>query len=282
MKINVFNIYTDKDITNQKLAIISDIHISYTLEQNKIDDIINTLKIINPNYILIPGNLYNVDLSVLFDFYSNKVAKFINEVSEIAEVYYIKGEKELESNILPWVLQLDNYPKFHSLFSKTNLSENVMHQSNNIVITGINLDKEHYQLDEKKKIELFINKYNYYLNKLYTLIKDQNFNILLCHDPFIINVIDTLNQLQKFDLIITGPNHESYFSNYLKSITKIIKIDKEKLYPKYFKGMIEKENTHFLISQGVTKIHSDMSSIENLGCFQKGSIEVVNILKKTK
>lgn len=283
MKKNEYQLYSDKVKSNKNIAIVSDLHISEKMPNTKLDEVLDTLEEIEPTHIVMPGDLFNVDISTICD---DKVTDFINCATEIADVFYVKGNIEDEASILnysilPCGLKDNKNEYFHILGEE----ENKIIYNDGINITGIKLPSNFYKLDEAQKLSTLFSKYSIYLDKLSSRCGNENFNILLCHDPIIrdyFKLVEAINDHpSNIDLVISGHNHGGMFPTYLKNIIEPFVKDITKYYPSYTKGMFDIDsNGHMIVSEGVTKYHSDMEILSNLERYHEGTIENVRILKK--
>ena len=212
------------------------------------------------------------------------VTDFINEATDIADVYYVKGNIEQRSMLLPYGLYYNNNPRFHLLCENNTLGKDKIIYSNDINVSAIKLPLDFYYLSENERCKELMERYNKYLEKLSRSCGTKNFNILLCHDPIIIRALEFYQKDHgdlNLDLIISGHNHGGLFPYWMKSVLEYSGVDMERLYPTYIKGMYEtRENQFTLVSEGVTKFHSGFGKLQCLENFHEGIIENVKVLKK--
>lgn len=283
MKRKTYSVFSDKVKTNKNVAILSDLHISKKTPDSKLNDVINTLEKIKPTHIVVPGDLFNVDESTIS---GDKVTNFISEITEISEVFYVKGNIEdgdwgPSFSVLPTGLKNNQNNRFH-VVGETH--EETPEQSD-LNILGLRIDNDIYKMGEKEKIATILKKYEEYLKILSSRYSKENFNILLCHDPIIRDVLrlmEAINGTQlNYDLVISGHNHGGMYPKQLKRIIKSHVEDITKYYPKYTKDMWSiNDNSNIIISEGVTKYHSEMGILEILEKKHEGTIENVHILKR--
>lgn len=274
MNINGSFLNTNKDISDRYLAIGSDIHLSSNMKDGKLREIIDSFSETKPNYIFIPGDLYNV-CDGLVDCDIDKIRNFINQLTDICDVFYVNGNMELQGESV--LKDIISNERFHIL--KDTYFE---HTDDGMNVFGIELSKEFYQLSESDKVKFILLKYRDYFNYLVDRCNDSEFNVLLCHDPIIIDAYQELLGLQKMDLVISGHNHGGMYPNGLKPVFKLMGADMDKVYPKYTKGQIVKNDTHFIISEGITKFHSQFGPLSSLEDFHTGSIEVLNVKSRIR
>lgn len=292
MKRNEYIIESSKIIDDKNIAICSDMHINKKTSEKKIDEVLETLADIKPTHIVIPGDLYDVDHSTMFNM-PDKVSLFIDRATDIADVFYVKGNIEQKSSLLPYRLYNNNNPKFHLLCE--NNSDGKYRYLNNagINIAGIKLPLSFYKLSESERTKILLFHYKKYLEKLSKSCGTKDFNILLCHDPIIKKSMHYFAKLTKgtqneinfnFDLIVSGHNHGGIWPDWMKPLFKMINANIELCYPTYTKGMFEvgDAGNKMIVSEGITKFNSDFGGLQILERFHEGTIENVKILSKKK
>ncbi|MBE6156256.1 MAG: hypothetical protein E7161_00715 [Firmicutes bacterium] len=279
MKIKNHEYFTSKNVSEKTLAIASDIHLSETTNIKDTLELLDTLDRIKPTHILLPGDLYNVDSS--FQIESSNIAdEFIKFASRIAPIIYVRGNSELKSDFLPCSFSRNSQLHVLNSSNSLNVGTKYMASFGDMNIAGIDLPLDFYGLTEDEKVTLLLNKYQVYIRNIARLCQQSDFNILLCHDPIIIKIADELKALSNFDLVVSGHNHGGLVPDVLKPIFKLLGADLDKLYPTFRKGVVEKQNTKYLISEGVTKFHAEFGGLAKLERFHEGSIDVVRVLKK--
>lgn len=284
LKKQEYIITTNKFIDNKTIAVVSDFHINKEMNNKKIYKVLDTLHDIKPTHIVIPGDLYNVDRLTIREVPNNKVSLFIKDATDIADVYYVKGNIEEKSDLLPYHLYNNRNRKFHLLceenydfFNKKNGKVEVV-KENDINIAGIRLPKDFYDRDEFTKKKILLSKYKKYLESISNQCGKDKFNVLLCHDPIIKGVLDILDT--DFDLVISGHNHGGIFPRILKGPLKVLGVDTSKAYPTYTKGIYSCGEGSMMVSKGITKFHPKMGSVKHLEKFHNGTIETIKVYSK--
>lgn len=271
MKVNEYKIETNKTVTDKRIAVVSDIHINGSTEVEKLLSIKNILKEIKPTHVFIPGDLYNVDeVTLSRQVGDNIVYNFLHELADIADIFYVKGNNEVKSSLIPYEIYNNLDPRIHLLCDTyaNYLSGSRNYCNYNNIVTGdmdvmaIKLPEVFYSISKDERIELLVSRYKEYLKNLTTKCNSDRYNVLLCHDSIMLDVYREIEALKNFDLIVSGHNHRGV---YIDSIEH-----------EYISGIIQKLNTIFLISRGISR------SDEVLDNDHESTIEVVNVYSKKR
>lgn len=255
MKKEIF--YTNKNIKDTKIAIISDIHYYYPHFNLKIfKKIVSQIEKNKPDYTCICGDILD-DAK-----YENleELKAFLEELANINKVIVILGNHDQKSG------NLDDW-NYHSneVLEKTLKSVENLHYlndntftENNITFYGFNLSYNHYET-ENESYETFALE----ADKLKCPLNDNNFNITLFHSP--LNIYKYLknnsqSKLNKSNLILSGHTHNGclpyFFTNKINKLFKtnssLVAPDRS-LFPKYSQGRLYKIKDGY-IYEGVTKL----------------------------
>ena len=284
MKRKQYRMYSDKIDSSMNIAICADLHLSDSTSKKKLLALLEILDEIKPTHIVIPGDLYDVCECTIGD-KDEIVTRFINEATDIADVFYVKGNIEQRSILLPYGLYYNNNPRFH-LLCEDNIDGRYRYINNQgLNISAISLPISFYSLSETEKCKVLLKQYRKYLEKLSKFCGSKNLNILLCHDPIIIKAlqmyIQTTGESLNFDLVISGHNHGGVFPKSMKYILASLGVDIEKAYPTYVSGAYQiGSNQMAVVSEGITRFHSSFGSLRHLENFHDGTVENVKIIKK--
>lgn len=286
MKVKNYSIFVEKDIPDTTIAVGADFHISKKTKNKKIQEVLDTFDSIKPTCIVMPGDLYNVDYKTVYSD-DTKVIDFLNQATEIAPVYYAPGNSELKCDFLPEGLTNNTNPNLHILcdsskefweMGERNPKFTDMVVTEDMTVSAIKLPLEFYGMHEYQKSRFLLDNITLgYLIDMNFETDENKLNILICHDPYIITLARYLNQI---DLVLSGHNHGGLFKEELKPLLKKLKADLELLYPTYIKGLWHRGNPHFVISEGITKYHTDMGALQHLDRFHEGTIEVTRVRSK--
>lgn len=245
---------------NKKIVLISDIHYNSKKDINYLNNILESIIKINPDYICIPGDL--IDQANIFD--KDYLINWLTNLSNISKVFYSLGNHEYYQNKKKKKYQLNN----ELLNEISNIKNLYLLNNENIVIDninfiGVNFPIDYYFKEDNNEIEKYTNTLKIYKDK---------YNILLCHSPININKITN-----KFNLILCGHMHGGVIPHILRIIIKHRGLisPKGKLFPKYCYGHIKFKND-IIITSGITVI-SNLNPFRKFKKLFRGEVVVIEI-----
>ncbi len=210
------------------------LHISDLHNKNYGERLINKIKKINPDIIVITGDLIDRRKTMI-----NTAADFIYGIVKIAPTYYVSGNHE----------QLSKH--FDEL-------KTVLHKSNVIIMDNsyATLYKNGFSIgligiadpaiNFGKKTYLKENNFSYVRDNITKLIKDINtdFNVLLSHRPELFSVYNEL----KIDLVFSGHAHGGQIR--IPFVGGVLSPN-QGFFPKYSEGMHSEGATSIVVSRGL-------------------------------
>ena len=274
--ISNYQLRTNKKI-KIKVAHLSDMHYHHTFDVKKFDTIVAEINKLKPNYICITGDL--IDDKYVLDNKSDleKFQVFLKKLNEVAQVIISLGNHEMKD------ITKKEYENYSSKDKKKIIDylkevrniiilDNNIYTNSHITFIGYNPPCEYY----KKKFRdngLFVSDLN---SKKFLL--GNNYNILLLHTPkHLINkkVYNKINNAGKFDLVLSGHTHGGLMFK-SKGNAGIISPEKG-LFPRNVRGLIQKGNTNFIISYGITKLSYSSKIFRHFNFLYKMDIGNINI-----
>ena len=269
----VYDINTYRNV-NVKIVQISDIHFSYNYKLSRLQNVIDKIDDINPDYVCIVGDLideYDIVSSAEFSFFVDWLKKLSSKYKVIISLgnhdfIVKKGKKYCEKFDIDWLLNIKD--------DNMIVLNNAIYSENGINFIGYNPDfKYYYDFKEKNNI-----KYN---NELSNLINNLNgYNILLLHTPSMITVDDNykiINGFNLIDLVLCGHTHGGMIPSFFPGSFGIVSPYKS-LFPKCVRGKKRYGKADLLISSGIVKL-SRKSNLTKLNDIYSYNINVINIKK---
>lgn len=228
-KYNVASNKLPKVFDNFKIVQISDLHNKVFYKDN--NTLVKKIESQNPDIIVITGDL--VDRR---KYNEENALSFIDKISSIAPIYYVNGNHEGWSG------------KFESL-------EKELKERGVIVLRNQSL---YYEKDKEKLVILGVDDpafntashFKDYMNEdiikkeLTDINDDEKFRILLSHRPELFQLYVN----NKIDLAFTGHAHGGQV---ILPLLGGIVSPNQGFWPKYYKGMYEKNDTVMVVSRGL-------------------------------
>lgn len=243
---NVINSNIPNSFYGYKIVQISDIHYNNTIFKKDIKEIVDKMNKINPNIIVITGDL--LDNNITYESSDkNELINFLNDLK--AEYKYIITGDHDQNDIFEEII---NDTDFKLLDNTYDVIYNGDYDP--IIISGLSTKKDKTSITDK--LDNTIKAIDNYKS---------TYNILLVHEPSIIDSIDS----SKFNLVLAGHTHNGQFNiPYLKNLF----VDKSDI--KYNKKYVKLNESDIYISSGLgtTNIKGRL--------FNHPSIEVYRLLDK--
>ncbi len=260
--VTTYKLYHSSVKNNFSVAVISDLHFSYKVVDSKLFSIYQTLKRIDPCYILIAGDLIDSSNMIEDDKEKKRLIDFLIRISQIGKVIIVLGNHDLYKrgkyrDIYGKKSKVCNY--FNQEFfervshiSNVYLLNNKVYQDENVYICGICLPFSYYKSvdshSENKKILLETIRENYRI--LHRLPSDK-IKILMIHSPVYLNDLDVSKELLEFDYIISGHMHNGCVFLGLHELWHnsygIISPSKT-LFPKYVRNTLRKKGDKLVVN----------------------------------
>ena len=272
--------YTKKNITDFKIALISDIHYYSDYNIKIFQNIIKQIKKNKPDYIAVAGDI--LDNSNTNDL--TKLKNFFIELSNISPTIVITGNHDEKKGIMHnWsyyknidlIKMLNNIPNVYFLQDKKITI-------NNVTFYGFNPSFPYYE-KEYETYSSFCNE----ISKINPQLEDKNYNVLLIHSP--INIYKYLAQnknhnLNKSDLILSGHMHNgclpfiiSHPLNKIFHTSRGLISPNRTLFPKYAQGRIYERDG--FVYEGITKLSHSTKIFHYFDFLFRKRVEFLSIKK---
>lgn len=226
-----------KEFDGSKFIVLADLHNNSFGKDNEI--LINTVKAINPDFIIIAGDMIvgndNPDYAI--------VSTLLTELSFSYPIYYGFGNHE--QRIMPGGKKPDkHFNEFKMKIEKlgvqflNNRSITISKNNDKITISGLTLDNKYFK--KFKQIHMEPD----FIQNLVGISNKQCYNILIAHNPvFFKNYMEW-----GADLVLSGHVHGGIIR--LPKIGGMIS-PQYKLFPTYDAGKFKEENKVMLVSRGL-------------------------------
>ena len=278
-----YKIYNQKIKEDIKISILSDLHFSYCITNEKLKRILNKIKKINPNYILFPGDLIDSTDMIIDENEKQRLLSWIKELGMIAPtIISIGGHDFYKKQIIPgtnkhrWIYK---YPKelFEQISNLNNiyLLDNSSYEDNNIFVVGYTQSMEYYHpiinntkgklSPIKENKELMVQELKHLKTIIANIPKDK-INLLLVHSPVYLTDPTILQEIENYDYYISGHMHNGMVPPILNEIwmsNRGIIAPSRDLFPKNSRNTFKQKEDKLIVNAPLTTFH------ENHGMFSK-------------
>ena len=227
-----YNLGNDKTI-----VLISDIHYYNKRDIKLLNNILDNIKQIKPNYICVTGDI--IDEAFIYD--EDLLIDWFKKLSLVAPILVTLGNHEYYINKKINKFKLNN--EFILKLEQINnlyILRNAAKLFGNINFIGIDLGIDYYEYENKTDIN--IEQY----------IEEGKTNILLCHSP--VKIEHIINS--DISLVLCGHMHGGCVPRILRPIfkTRGIISPTKKLFPKYAYGLKQIGETSIITTSGIRVI----------------------------
>ena len=208
-------------LRNIKICLCADFHFSHISDNNKFDIVLSNIKNNKPDYICIVGD-YIDSVNMLEDkeIY-NKSINYLKELSKITTIIYTFGNHDtckINKNKKRSYYLNEKWIKEVSSIDNVIYLDNKVYECNNIRFIGYNAPFNYYKKFNEDS-NLLIDDFN----RIIPSIKDDKYNILLCHSPIRIfnnKSLNNINALKNINIILSGHMHNGLTPNFIDKIWK--------------------------------------------------------------
>lgn len=272
-----YRIYNERAKTPLKFLVLSDIHFSASMPEERLQLCAEKASKQKPDYILIPGDLIDFQDDIDNPKILAHLTAWLEQLGRIAPTivslgnhdYYRvppKGKKgwltQFPSQLFSAISPLEN----------VHLLNNVAFEDNKVYIYGLTLSEDYYQLDhigEKKPTiarpgsenkAVLLRDLNSIPQEELHKLPVKKARIALVHSPVYLEDEDVRGYFEDFDLIISGHMHNGavppVLHDFWRSSKGIIAPGKA-LFPKHARSTLSSAQNKNIICGAVTTIHDN-------------------------
>lgn len=258
-KYTVKNAKIPEAFNNFKIVQLSDFHSKGY--RNTTEKIISKIKKINPDIIVMTGDMVSYDMTGREEF-----EKLVKELSKIYPIYYIDGNHEhLAEKLTPGeYLFLMEFLKELGVITIKNDYVEIYKTNESINLYGVNIPLDWPSGIYVNKLQLESD----YVEKTLPKIDTDKFNILLAHNPIFIN------QYIKWgaDLVLAGHMHGGIVRIPFTNIGLLS--PERKIFTRYTAGKFKIKNSVMIVNRGIG------ASTFKLRLFNNPEITVITLKSK--
>ena len=299
IRVTNYKFYKQIIKNNIKICIISDIHFSKNVKDEKLNNLINALTEIAPKYILIPGDTINSINSLDEKEEKERLYLFLKKLGSIAPTFICLGNHDVGYKYYDTKSKIQTkykYPK--NIIDEINkikniyLMDNASYENNEIFITGHTQFKDYYHYDHaktsifhpiKENKENMINSLKK-LNEKTTLPKNK-IKILLTHSPIYLKDENVINIIDDYDYFVSGHMHNGCVIPLLDKIwhsDKGIIAPSRELFPSNARCNIKYQTDKLIISGPITTFNNYQKILNKFNILFPSHITVLEFTNDKK
>ena len=283
-------IYNGKVKRDLKFVVLSDLHYSYCVTNEKLDRILNEVRNIKPNYILFPGDIIDSTDMIKDHKEEKRFLSWLKKLGEISPVLMSLGGHDFykKDKSHGWIYNFDTklYKNINNI-KNVYLLDNNFYEDDNVFVVGYIQSYEYYHSSKNKTL---IEDKDIMLKELKELHKkidlnSKKVNLLLVHSPVCINEPDIKKETEKYDYIISGHMHNGCVPPILYELwnsTRGIIAPSSKLFPKNERNTLRKKGDKLLVNGPLTMFHECVGVFERFNFLFPSYLSILNLTNDTK
>jgi predicted MPP superfamily phosphohydrolase len=218
------SLYSKKDL---KVCILSDIHFSYRVRNQKLNSLREKIEKRKPDYIFMPGDIVDSNNMIENKAEEKRLLKWLASLGEIAPVLISEGnhdvykktskEKRRASGDKWEIYKNSAFQKKVNSLKNVHYLDNEVYEDENLYCFGLTLSPKTYCLLKAEKgimktsktgedIDEFLKSLKSVEKKIKNLPKDK-LKVALIHSPASLSNKDIKSELSEFDYFISGHMH---------------------------------------------------------------------------
>ncbi len=242
----VFN----KNAKDKVIYHIADIHFNEHTKESLFRKLLDSVYEIKPDYIMITGDLIDRPLITKDRIKIKRFVNFLSQLGELSKVIISIGNHDAACQ--------DDLKFFKKINELRNIYvlDNTNYEDEFIYVYGITLPSEYYyNMTGKEDYNVLLKvlrKNKKYINK----IPNNLVHIFLCHSPICLTNNEVRNELNEFDLLLSGHMHNGLVPPFISSFGGNWGFvgPSFKLFPRVCRGRINHDDKSLIINGGVTKL----------------------------
>lgn len=273
-----------------KICVISDIHFSYQVKNEKLDALILKLRERKPDYIFIPGDLIDSNDMIFEKTEEERLLYWLSRLGEIAtvilsvgnhDVYKKASKKYKKKTGNSWEIfeNLEFIEKVNNLSNVHYLNDEV-YEDSRIYVLGFTQKPEYYNFSSKKHVTVF-NPVDEDIEEMLRELDDldqkkiQNLpknklKFALIHSPVYLNEYRVKAELAEFDYFISGHMHNGIVPPVVDEFwrgTRGVVSPTKNMLPAGIRNTIKTTEDKSIIAGAVTTWHECTGLAHNLNAF---------------
>lgn len=282
-----YTIYNGKVKQDLKFVVLSDLHYSYCVKNEKLDRILNEIRNIKPDYILFPGDIIDSTDMVKDHKEEKRFLNWLKKLGEIAPTLMSLGAHDFykRDKIGPhrWTYDFNKrlYKKLNDI-KNVYLLDNTFYEDNNVFVVGYTQSFEYYRYGNHKSLyedkDTMLKELKELHKKIF--LNPKKVNLLLVHSPMRINEPEILKELKDYDYYISGHMHNGCVPPVLYELwnsTRGIVSPNTNFFPKNERNTLRNKGDKLLVNGPLTMFHVNTGLFERMNFLFPSYLSILNL-----
>ena len=268
--------YSEREL---KICVVSDIHFSYQVKDNKLDALIKKLRERNPDYIFLPGDLVDSNDMIFDPAEEKRLLNFLENLGKIGKLIISQGNHDVYKKASKayrkktgdtWEL-FENTAFTNKLRKLKNVVylDNEKYEDKNIFVLGLTQSPNYYNFFNQKRkvtifnpvnenVEIFLKELDALDKKLLTNLPKNKLKFALIHSPVALNDLRAKAKLKEFNYFISGHMHNGIIPPILDELsrtTRGIVSPTRNLFPSNIRNTIKTPEDKNIVAGAITTWH---------------------------
>lgn len=277
-----------------RVAVISDLHFSYQVKNNKLDAILRFIKKLAPNYILFPGDV--IDYADMVDDIreAERLLQFLEKLAKIAPLCISYGNHDFYRRAGKQWIEDHNERLFSEIAALKNvhLLDNQSFESKDIFVLGFTQDFVYYGSNNSSIKSPGKEDKSRMLKQLQALSPDLTQNLptkkikfALIHSPVYLHDAKITAELRNFDYFVSGHMHNGVVPPVLDSLwlsDKGIIAPTKNFFPPDVRRTIQTNEDKSIVTGPLTTFHQVTGPLHLANAFYPTHVALLEFSKDKK
>lgn len=275
-----YKLYSEKVEKDFRASVISDLHFSYMISDQKLSKILYKLYSINPDYILFPGDIIDSTDMIKSISEEKRLLNWLKELGNIAPFIISLGSHDYYKKVVDsdgkshWQY---NYPKdFIEIANEIDnvyVLDNEGFEDKNLYVTGYTQSMDYYH-PKSENMNSFLHPVNEDKDLMIKELQELNktikpsadkVDIALIHSPVHLTDKDVTKELEDYDYFISGHMHNGCVPPVLYEIwnsSRGLIAPNKKLFPKNERNTLRKREDKLVVNGPITTFQECTGSLQ--------------------
>ena len=273
-----------------KIIVMSDLHFSYQVSDRKLQAILNQVKLINPSYLLFPGDLIDTVDMVDKKAERTRLLKFLEELGRLTVVILSLGNHDMyrKSNPKQSGWQYESASFFFDQIRQLkniHLLDNQVYEDDYIYCLGYTQSFAYYKTkeDTAEGLQIMLDELSSLPEEFLQHLPADKLKFALVHSPVHLNDSEVKYRLREFDYFISGHMHNGIVPPILDELlatSRGIISPAKKIAPNNSRNTLKTYADKLLVVGALTTFHECIKPLDKLNAFFPSYLAVMEFTKR--